>query len=394
MVRTVLVSFVLVPFVHASLADLGAAQDSLLVTSRFTDEVLRYDASGAFLGAFASGGGLDNPVGLTFGPDGELYVASGETDQVLRYDGASGAFLGVFAQGGGLDAPRQVNFGPDGHLHVASGATNRVLRFDGASGAFLGVAASGGSLSGPTSFTFGPSGELFVGSVLNDRVKRFEPSSGIFLGDFVTGNVDGPHDLAFGPDGKLYVTSAFTTRVQRFDGTSGAFLDTFIDDARLLNPLGMCWDERGHLVIVNQGRNEVLRYHGRTGAFLGASVAPGTGGLSAPLFACFEPSPSFRVHPPIPELAGRKNLVALSGATPGGALQLGFDGGPGLRLARGCAGQYVLAAALRQPLLIADESGRACVRSLVPASAAGRRFFLQGYEARTCASTPLLLAIY
>ena len=68
------------------------AQTEILVSSRFTDQVLRYDlASGAFLGVFASGGGLDNPVGLTFGPDGNLYVASGETDQVLRYDGTSGA---------------------------------------------------------------------------------------------------------------------------------------------------------------------------------------------------------------------------------------------------------------------------------------------------------------
>jgi glucose/arabinose dehydrogenase len=59
----------------------------LLVTSRNTDEVLRYDlATGAFLGVFAAGGGLDNPVGLTFGPDGHLYVASDVTDQVLRYD--------------------------------------------------------------------------------------------------------------------------------------------------------------------------------------------------------------------------------------------------------------------------------------------------------------------
>ena len=105
------------------LAASGTSQASipdLLVTSRLTDEVLRYDGdTGAFLGVFASGGGLSNPVGLTFGPDGHLYVASGNNNRVLRYDGVTGAFLGIFASGNAIASPRNLNFGPDGHLYVA-----------------------------------------------------------------------------------------------------------------------------------------------------------------------------------------------------------------------------------------------------------------------------------
>lgn len=368
------------------------AQDSIFVTSRFSDEVLRYDAGGAFLGVFASGGGLDNPVGLTFGPDGDLYVASGDTDQVLRYDGTSGAFVSVFASGGGLVGTRQVNFGPDGHLYVASGATNRVLRYDGASGAFLGIAATGGGLSGPTSFTFGSDGLLYVGSVLNDRIKRFDPASGLFLDNFVTTGLDGPHDLAFGPDGKLYVTNAFSTRIQRYDGTSGAFLDTFVLDARLLNPLGLSWNEQGDLVVVNQGHDEVLRYDGVTGAFLGASVASGLGGLASPLFAAFEPRAGLRFHAPVPGVAGTLNFATLSGATPGGALRFGFDVAPRLRVARGCPALLRLIEALTPRTLVADESGRAFVRAHVALGMAGQRYLLRAVEARTCASTALLLA--
>ena len=32
--------------------------------------------NGTFLGTFASGGGLDRPQAITFGPDGNLYVVS------------------------------------------------------------------------------------------------------------------------------------------------------------------------------------------------------------------------------------------------------------------------------------------------------------------------------
>ena len=59
-----------------------AAQPDLFVSSYFTDNVLRYDGkTGAFVDTFASGGGLDRPAGLAFGPDNNLYVSSGTTEQ-------------------------------------------------------------------------------------------------------------------------------------------------------------------------------------------------------------------------------------------------------------------------------------------------------------------------
>jgi len=374
----------------ATLSTPTQAQASLLVASRFTDEILRYDgASGAFLGVFASGGGLDNPVGLTFGPDGDLYVASGDTSQVLRYDGTSGAFLGVFAEGGGLNGARQVNFGPDGDLYVGSGAGNAVLRYDGTTGAFVGVFASGGNLQGPTSFTFGPDGDLYVGSVNNDRIKRYDGTTGTYLGNFVSTNLDGPHDLAFGPDGALYVSNAFLPRIQRFDGTTGAFLGTFILDGALTFALGLCWDEEGRLLVVNQGGNEVRRYDGVTGAYLDSLVTPGSGGVSAPLFAAFEPRPGLALALS-PGLAGVDNLCVVTGAHPGSALLLGL--GTRLLLERlpACTPPLGLPGPLLRVPRVADESGRAFVHVPLPASLAGRRVFLRAVEPARCTASGLV----
>src|ERR1700683_3211290 len=49
------------------------------VTSYLNNEVLKYDGTtGAFVSVFVSAGsgGLSYPVGLAFGPDGNLYVCS------------------------------------------------------------------------------------------------------------------------------------------------------------------------------------------------------------------------------------------------------------------------------------------------------------------------------
>ncbi len=80
----------------------------------------RYDGqTGAFLSNFASGGGLNVPTGLAFGPDGNLLVGSFGTNDVKRYNGTTGAFLDTFASSG-LNGPIDLTFGPDGNLYVAN----------------------------------------------------------------------------------------------------------------------------------------------------------------------------------------------------------------------------------------------------------------------------------
>src|SRR5205809_830642 len=139
----------------------------LLVSDPGANGVLRYNIeTKAFNGVFASGGGLTEPSGLTFGPDGNLYVG-GAISKVLRCDGAAGEFIDSFVPGfsGGLLNPNDLVFGPDGNLYVGSGAfTGKVLRYDGATGEFIDTFASGGGLSLPGGLAFGPDGNLYVSS--------------------------------------------------------------------------------------------------------------------------------------------------------------------------------------------------------------------------------------
>ena len=188
---------------------------NLYVSSGNTDQVLRYSDDGVFEDIFvaANSGGLDGPKDLKFGPDGNLYVSSGNTDQVLRYSD-DGVFEDIFvaANSGGLDGPKDLKFGPDGNLYVSS--DDRILRFDGESGIFLNdfVTKGSGGLNLPTGLTFGPDGNLYVSSGNTDQVLRYS-DDGVFEDIFVaanSGGLDGPKDLKFGPDGKyLYVTSFF-----------------------------------------------------------------------------------------------------------------------------------------------------------------------------------------
>jgi len=149
-------------------------------------------------------GGLSQPLGLVFRPDGNLYVASNITDEVLRYNGTTGAFIDVFvsAFSGGLNGPQDPVFGPDGNLYVVSGFTKEVLRYFGTTGAFINVFVSVGSggLNTPEGLVFGSDGNLYVGGLNTDDVLRYNGTTGAFIDAFVSagsGGLDAARYLVF-----------------------------------------------------------------------------------------------------------------------------------------------------------------------------------------------------
>jgi hypothetical protein len=157
----------------------------LLIGNSDSNNIIVFDEqAGNFLGNFTTpgNGGLRTPDDLTFGPDGNLYVSSGgdsglslldplypQDSAVLRFS-PTGEFLGVAASGNGLARPYGNAFGPDGNLYVSSFRTNQILRFNGTTGEFLGVFASDNNnglgsingLNGPNGLLFGSDGSLYV----------------------------------------------------------------------------------------------------------------------------------------------------------------------------------------------------------------------------------------
>jgi hypothetical protein len=279
------------------------AKGDLLVTSQFDKTVREYQGtSGAFVRVAASGGALGDPLGLAIGPDGNLLVSDGQTNQVKRYASATGTFIDVFASTN-LAGPMGMTI-HDGTLYVAnSNSPQGVQSFDATTGVNTGHFVPSIANPSPRDVKVNPANNrLYVLYYNAATVETFDLTTSSSFGLLMpvgnplgSGGLFTPSAMAFGPDGNLYIsggTFGGHLGVRRYDPATGAFIDLFANTGSdLYSPIGIAFGPDNNL-YVSTGYANVMRFNYPTGTFMDFFVPDGGGGLTGPFHLTFATGPS------------------------------------------------------------------------------------------------------
>jgi DNA-binding beta-propeller fold protein YncE len=169
------------------------------------------------------------PMGIAFGPDGDVYVAVDETHQVLIFDSS-------------------------GDLQTTIGSGTRAFG-----------SSDVGDLASPTDIAVDTEGNLFVSEPSNERFQAFT-KTGVQLftqGEYGRDEAEfsSPRGIAISSDGEIYVADSGNARIQVFD-TAGEFLREFgsAGDAvtDLGYPTGVAVSEDGLVYVTDQKNHRVL----------------------------------------------------------------------------------------------------------------------------------------
>ncbi|MFJ1580182.1 MULTISPECIES: hypothetical protein [unclassified Streptomyces] len=212
--------------------------------------------------------------GVTFGPDGRLYVAQFIAGQISAVDPVSGDVDVVVPLDSPVQAPDDLAFGADGSMYITDLTPGRVWRRDPA-GEFTLVSDTVKLPNGITCV----GDRLFVNEMRSDgRLMEMFPGGGdpvVLTDGLAWGNA-----MQLGPDGLLYYPHMIANEVWRIspDGGVPELVAKDVDD-----PVAVRFDRGGVLVVLSRGvAGIVTRIDLRTGAR--SVVVSGVAGLDNAAF--------------------------------------------------------------------------------------------------------------
>jgi sugar lactone lactonase YvrE len=259
---------------------------------------------------------IDNARGLAVDPNDDVYISDSNNRRIRKYSVATGQ-LTTFAgrhgpngySGDGLPA-NDVNFGHSlediqldaaGNLYVALGFGNRLLRIDASSGIVTTIAGTGVSGftgdGGPAtaartnyvaSVAIDSSGNVFFSDRSNHRVRKVAAGSGVITTVAGTGSATGalgdggqataaslayPQKVGFDRDGHLLIADTQHFRIRRVHKTTGVITtvvgngtSTNSGDGGSATSAGLngvdsfAVDLAGHLYLISQGNVRRVNY--------------------------------------------------------------------------------------------------------------------------------------
>ena len=233
----------------------------LLLASTLTAAEIRTVAGTGTAGSAGDGGPataaqIDNPFGITRGPDGALWFCeyTGQRIRKITADGkihtvAGSGRKGYTGDGGPalqatFNLPHEIRFDRDGNFYIADMVNSAIRKVDAKTGVITTFAGTGkpgysgdggpanaAQLKQPHSIQFDPAGDLYICDIGNHVIRKVDMKTGIISTFAGTGKagptpdgapiastpLNGPRSMDFDAQGNLWLVTREGNQVFKFD---------------------------------------------------------------------------------------------------------------------------------------------------------------------------------
>ncbi|MBU6303240.1 MAG: hypothetical protein KGS60_16960 [Verrucomicrobia bacterium] len=295
---------------------------ALIIPAAAADWTIRTFAGNGTKGFSGDGGPatnaqIDNPFGVTRGPDGAIWFCeyTGQKIRKVKPDGTIHTVAGTGATGysgdGGpalqatFNLPHELRFDGAGHAFITDMKNHVIRRIDARTGTITTVAGNGSPgysgdggpataarLNQPHSLQFGRDGSLFICDIGNHVIRRVDLQSGLISTFAGTGKpgptpdgapiegtpLKGPRSLDVDGEGNLWLATREGNQVfkldlrrQRIEHIAGTGKSGFTGnggpakEATLSGPKGIAIDRQGNVWLADCESHSIRMVNARTG---------------------------------------------------------------------------------------------------------------------------------
>jgi DNA-binding beta-propeller fold protein YncE len=235
---------------------------NLYVANAGSNQILVYDAKLVQRASISAG--LDFPVRLAFDPFGDLYVANFKNDSITVYDANLRQIVGkTIAQH--LHSPLGVAVDAYGDVFAANNGSNTIAVFNVDGNYIWGLHqdANGRQFYAPGALAIGGT-ELFVGTGPtsgHDYVTAYNVGEFLMLRPrqftTISNQMSGPTGIAFDRRGNVYVSDFYSSTAIKYD-PAGQVLLTITNG--IAQPEGIAVDAHGNIYVSSQFANTITVY--------------------------------------------------------------------------------------------------------------------------------------
>lgn len=216
---------------------------------------------------------LNDPHDLTFGADGNLYIADKFANRVVIMDPDTLEIIGDIGQGR-LAGAHDVSFDPQGLLYVAATGLSAVISYD-VSGDDPVTKAALQPFPQTEGVLAHSNGRLYVMASGSGQLLAVEGENVVSA----VGGLSGAHDVAEAPDGTIWVADNFRRRLVQFSQDLEQLRTLEGAKFGFIGPRYLDFDDDGILYVADQDAHRVLKIDPISNEVMGVigSGTPGKG---------------------------------------------------------------------------------------------------------------------